>query len=121
MTEPGALLQAILARADQVRGWLGAGLPEPAYEAALAAGLDGAGLRYRRPVWVPLLREGASLGACRVNFVVEEAVAVGLLGAGPPASRRRSRLLRCFRALRPKASVLIDFAAANALEEVRDG
>jgi len=72
------MTEKIIGCALEVHRQLGPGLMEGTYESALAIELELAGLRFQRQAVFPVHYKGRSIGECRVDLLVEDAVVVEL-------------------------------------------
>jgi len=119
MRDPLELHTVVVESARDVHRRLGPGLPEMAYEGALAARFGALGVDYRRPVWVPSLAGGRSPGAYRLNFVLEETLPLEVASVDRLHPAREDHVLRCVRVLRKKAGLLINFNVLRFEDGIR--
>jgi GxxExxY protein len=119
MRDPFEIRDKVLGSAVEVHRQLGPGLPEMAYEKALAARFGGAGLDFRRPVWVPSPAGGRSPGAYRLNFVIQETLPLDVASVDRLHPAREEHVVRCLRALRKTSGLLINFNVPRLEDGIR--
>ena len=74
MNDVDNLTERIIGCAIEVHRQLGPGLLEGIYESALCAEFQDAGLKYQRQLAVPVQYKGKTIGECRLDLLVEDAV-----------------------------------------------
>ena len=103
------ITQKIIGCAIEVHRHLGPGLLEHAYEETLCTEFDLQGVRYQRQVAIPMEYKGRSIGECRIDLVVENAVVVEIKSVERHAPIFEAQLLTYLRITGNKLGLLINF------------
>jgi GxxExxY protein len=116
----GELTEQIIGCAIKVHSELGPGLPELAYESALAIELFDAGLKFEQQVAVAIQYKGRPLGVgYRLDLVIENSVVIELKAVESIAAVHRAQLLSYLRLSGCTLGLLINFNVVSLREGVR--
>jgi len=103
------LAHRLIGAAIEVHRELGPGLPEEAYEGALAVELKARGISYERQKLVEIVYKGVPVGRGRVDLFVEGKLIVEIKSAEALAPVHRLQVLSYMRLLKQQLALLINF------------
>jgi len=114
-----ALTEKIIGCAIEVHRVLGPGLLEASYEAALAIELQAAALGFQRQLVLPVSYKGQSIGAYRLDFLIENAVIVELKSVERFDPIFEAQILTYLRLSGKRCGLLINFNSRLLKDGVR--
>lgn len=107
--EINQLSHRVIGIAIEVRRELGPGLPEEAYEHALAIEFDARGIRYRRQLQIVIEYKGIPVCRVRLDFLVEEKLVLEVKSCEAIPPIHRKQVLRYLHVLKLPLGLLINF------------
>jgi GxxExxY protein len=95
----------------EVNDSLGSGHKERVYEQAIAQMFEEKGIQYERQVYVPILFHGKTVGAHRLDFLVEHSIVVELKRGDRFVKKDIDQLYQYLRVRDLKLGILIRFSS----------
>ena len=109
LAEINEVTRRIIGCAIVVQRELGSGLFESAYSAALEIAFRADGLRYKWEPSLPVRYKERVIGACRPDFIVEDAVVLEIKRTDWLDTEARAQILGYLRVAEKKVGLLINF------------
>ena len=113
------LAHLVIGAAIEVHRELGPGLPEEAYEGALAVEFKARGISFERQKLVEIFYKGVKVGRGRVDLFVEDKLIVEIKSVDALASMHRLQVVSYMRILSQQLALLINFNVPQLKDGIR--